>query len=256
MTPKATGAEQRPAATQSLRGGDDGEAPAGAQPGLGLTAKIGIGFAFVGVVGVVAMRAGTGPALLLLAATALLMVIWSAFRAVQGVVEPAEDLVSLAAKTTQAEAWKKAALKAIKDLEYERAIGNVSDDDYAKLLDTYREEAKRALRAVDDERKARREAAAEWIADHLTGGPEGDDQASHDAREDDEDGEEPPAKISPQADEETESESAAEPDPTPTPAEAPVSKREQRKCPKCETRNEVDAKFCKECATALPRGGA
>ena len=202
----------------------------------------------------VGMRAGTGTALIMLAGAALLLVILFAFRSVQAAFEPAEDLVSLAAKTTTAEAWKKTALKAIKDLEYERALGNVADEDYKKLLDAYREEAKLALRAVDDERQIRREAASAWIAEHLTA------EQTSPSDEDEERGE----------------------DPTPTPAEAPVSKRndrsstptasdkvmsktpkkgtedsvfgDQHRCPKCDTNNEPDAKFCKECATAMPRG--
>lgn len=220
----------------------------------GTAAKVGAGALAVLVVIFVGMRAGTGTALIVLAGTALLLVILFAFRSVQAAFEPAEDLVSLAAKTTSAEAWKKTALKAIKDLEYERALGNVADEDYKKLLEAYREEAKLALRAVDDERQLRREAAAAWIADHLTGGEE----------------------TAPRDDDESEGE-----DPTPTPAEAPVSKRndrtstdgaspktpkagthgtdasifdEQHRCPKCHTSNEPDAKFCKECATAMPRG--
>lgn len=238
MTPKATSAERKSAARGADEARDD--APEASSVKLGLPVKLGVAAAYLGGLALLALRAGTGPVLLLLAAGALLMVIWSAFRAVQGVVEPAEEIGSLAAKTTQAEAWKKAALKAIKDLEYERAIGNVSDADYAKLLETYREEAKRALRAVDDERMARREAAAEWIAAHLTGASAGPDAESEPA---------PPETAG--ADEEDDAS-----EPTPTPAEAPVSKREQRKCPKCDTRNEPDAKFCKECATAMPRGGA
>lgn len=245
MSPKATSAERQ-------AGGADAAQDERAEPAakLGMPVKLGVAVAYLGGLVLLAMRAGTGPVLLLLAAGALLLVIWSAFRAVQGVVEPAEEIGSLAAKTTQAEAWKKAALKAIKDLEYERAIGNVSDADYAKLLETYREEAKRALRAVDDERQARREAAAEWIAEHLTGGP--GPEARDEVREERDEAPGEPATEA--GEDDTGDDETAEP--TPTPAEAPVSKRELRKCPKCDTRNEPDAKFCKECAASLPRGGA
>ncbi len=209
----------------------------------GTTAKVAGGVLAVLGVALVGMRAGTGTALIVLAGTALLLVILFAFRSVQAAFEPAEELVSLAAKTTSAEAWKKTALKAIKDLEYERALGNVADADYKKLLEAYREEAKLALRAVDDERQTRREAAATWIAEQLMGGPADDEDRGA--------------------------------DPTPTPAEAPVSKRNDRsstpvhpkptdasvfgnqhRCPKCDTSNEPDAKFCKECATAMPRGAS
>lgn len=244
----------RPAPRATKNAGTGGEVEQSTPFLQGTAARVAGVVLVVLTVAFVGMRAGTGTALIVLAGAALLLVILFAFRAVQAAFEPAEDLVSLAAKTTTAEAWKKTALKAIKDLEYERALGNVADEDYKKLLEAYREEAKLALRAVDDERQLRREAASAWIAEHLTAGPT--------ATEEDED-------------ERSE-------DPTPTPAEAPVSKRNDRsstptasdkvaskapkkgteesifddqyRCPKCHTSNEPDAKFCKECATAMPRG--
>lgn len=243
----------RPAPRATKNAGTGGEVEQNTPFLQGNTARVAGVVLVVLAVAFVGMRAGTGTALIVLAGAALLLVILFAFRSVQAAFEPAEDLVSLAAKTTTAEAWKKTALKAIKDLEYERALGNVADEDYKKLLDAYREEAKLALRAVDDERQLRREAASAWIAEHLTTEPTT-------AVDEDERGE----------------------DPTPTPAEAPVSKRndrsstpsssdkvaskapkkgteasifdDQHRCPKCDTTNEPDAKFCKECATAMPRG--
>lgn len=242
----------RPAARATKNAETGGEVEQSAPFLQGTWARVAAGVLVVLSVVFVGMRAGTGTALIVLAGAALLLVILFAFRSVQAAFEPAEDLVSLAAKTTTAEAWKKTALKAIKDLEYERALGNVADEDYKKLLEAYREEAKLALRAVDDERQLRREAASAWIAEHLTTEPTT-------AVDEDERGE----------------------DPTPTPAEAPVSKRNDRsstpsssdkaeskapkkgaedsivgdhRCPKCDTNNEPDAKFCKECATAMPRG--
>lgn len=244
----------RPAPRATKNAGTGGEVEQSTPFLQGNAARVAAVVLVVLAIAFIGMRAGTGTALIVLAGAALLLVILFAFRSVQAAFEPAEDLVSLAAKTTTAEAWKKTALKAIKDLEYERALGNVADEDYKKLLDAYREEAKLALRAVDDERQLRREAASAWIAEHLTTEP-----------------------ATGEEDERNE-------DPTPTPAEAPVSKRndrsstpsssdkvaskapkkgteesifdDQHRCPKCNTANEPDAKFCKECATAMPRGAS
>jgi hypothetical protein len=55
-------------------------------------------------------------------------------------------------------------LRALKDLEFERSVGKISDDDYQQLLVAYRAEAKRLLRAIDESAEASRKRAAE-IAD-------------------------------------------------------------------------------------------
>jgi hypothetical protein len=172
---------------------------------------------------VIALRFGIGASLILLAGGALVLFIWLAFRAVQSMTEPDETL-SLEVGPTPAQTRKAAALRAIKDLDYEKSVGNLSEDDYRELHTRYREEAKRAMREVDDERAALRERA-EAIAERAIERELGDEAAvaTVEKRE----------------------------DPTPTPAEAPVSRRAREQtrpeCPECATKNEPDAKFCKQC---------
>src|SRR5262245_13399620 len=128
-------------------------------------ALLGAGIAVVLVS--VAWRFGIAVSIISLAAMALLTVIGMSFRAVQGLTEPDLDADVLEAPTP-AEMQKRAAIKALKDLEYERAIGNIVDEDYRELEARYREEAKRAMRAVDAE-KAEMRARAEALVREALG---------------------------------------------------------------------------------------
>jgi hypothetical protein len=58
-------------------------------------------------------------------------------------------------------------LRALKDLEYERAVGKINDADYASLAEHYRNEAKRLLRAVDANLGPERERAEQILAERL-----------------------------------------------------------------------------------------
>lgn len=203
------------------------ELPRGALPVLGLLAVAGLVLA--------GLRYGIGASILGFAALALLAVVGLAFRAVQSITEPDDDTLLVEDALSPAEAQKVMALRALKDLDYERSIGNVNDEDYRTLETQYREDAKRAMRAVDEERAARRARAEELAREAL-------DAAARDDANEDEEAEPPSSKRAVEA--------------TPTPAEAPVSRRKRPSsatvtCAKCGTQNDRDAKFCKECAAKL-----
>jgi len=180
----------------------------------------------------ITVKFGLGAALILLAGGALILFIWLAFRAVQSVTEPDASSLLLDVAMTPAGARKVAALKALRDLETERGIGNLSDEDYRELEKRYREEAKQAMRDVDEERAALRERA-EALATRAV----------------------ERALVTEQ--EEEKKDAAPEPamaDPTPTPAEAPISRRAaaaKNECAECQTKNDPDAKFCKQCGAKM-----
>lgn len=173
---------------------------------------------------VVGWKSSPALASLLLAAIAILAVVGFLFRTVQNIASPPVDDEAEEIAPTQAEDAKRAALKALRDLEWERGIGNVTQEDYEKLLEKYRAEAKRAMRVVDEERKESRARAEKLVAQQLAAfGPK---------KTDDEEGDE-------NTGDEPSNEAAASKEPT------------SRECPKCSTANDADAVFCKKCGNDL-----
>jgi hypothetical protein len=68
------------------------------------------------------------------------------------------------------EEQKRAVLRALKDLEYERSVGKISDHDYADLSARYREDAKRLIQAVDANLTPARERAEKLLAERVARG--------------------------------------------------------------------------------------
>jgi len=155
---------------------------------------------------------GLGVGLLIVAGGVLGGSIWLIWSSLHGLSSDApltlDEALSLGAPSAEEE-QKRAVLRALKDLEYERAVGKINDADYTNLAQHYRNEAKRLLRAVDDNLGPERERAEQILAERLaTLEAEGDDddavsskragsqQASANAA-DAEEGSEPPAVKSP-----------------------------------------------------------
>jgi hypothetical protein len=113
---------------------------------------------------------GLGLGLLIFAGGTLGAAIWLIWSSLQGLGSDApitlEEAISLGAPSAEEE-QKRAVLRALKDLEYERAVGKISDDDYASLAEHYRGEAKRLLRAVDRDLSPERERAERLLAERL-----------------------------------------------------------------------------------------
>ena len=113
---------------------------------------------------------GPGVAILVLAAGTLLgaiSLLWRSLRAAFGQTElTAEDALSLGAPSAEEE-QKRAVLRAIKDLDFERGVGKISKEDYDVLMAQYRRKAKLLLRAIDERATPEREKVARIVAEHL-----------------------------------------------------------------------------------------
>jgi hypothetical protein len=105
------------------------------------------------VVTVLGLTLGLPIALLGAAAFVLSLVITLMWQSLQHLSGEAgltlDEALSLAAPTAEEE-QKRAVLRALKDLEYERSVGKVSQADYLELSARYREDAKRLILAVDE----------------------------------------------------------------------------------------------------------
>src|SRR5450755_2707611 len=90
---------------------------------------------------------------LTLAAGVLLLVIallWNSVQALAGESELSfEEAFSMGARTAEEE-QKRAVLRALKDLEYERSVGKISEEDFHEYSARYRAEAKRLMRDLDE----------------------------------------------------------------------------------------------------------
>jgi hypothetical protein len=113
---------------------------------------------------------GLGIGLLTVAGGVLSGSIWLIWSSLQGLSGEApltlDEALSLGAPSAEEE-QKRAVLRALKDLEYERAVGKINDADYASLAEHYRNEAKRLLRAVDQGLGPERERAEQILAERL-----------------------------------------------------------------------------------------
>jgi hypothetical protein len=96
--------------------------------------------------------------------------IWLIWSSLQGLMGEApltlDEAISLGAPSAEEE-QKRAVLRALKDLEYERAVGKINDDDYTHLAEHYRKEAKRLLQAVDQDLNPERERAERILEERL-----------------------------------------------------------------------------------------
>jgi len=152
---------------------------------------------------------GLGVGLLTLSGGVLGGVIWLMWASLQGLAGDVpltlDEALSLGAPSTEEE-QKRSVLRALKDLEYERAVGKINDADYAILAEHYRNEAKRLLRAVDADLGPERERAEQILADRLAAegfepAPAGAEPAASEPGADaGEDGPDAPAAKSPTSD--------------------------------------------------------
>lgn len=98
-----------------------------------------------------------GPAILVLAGGALFATIgffWASMRTLGGDAPLAEGFDKMTRRRVEAadgaEERKRAALRAIKDLEFEHSIGKIDDADYEEIATRYREQAKEILREIEE----------------------------------------------------------------------------------------------------------
>ena len=156
-------------------------------------------------VGILILAGGT-----LIGAIALF---WSSLRALFGETKLSpEDAFAIGAPSVEEE-QKRAVLRAIKDLEFEHAVGKISKQDYDTLIARYRNEAKRLLRLIEQKARPERDAVEHLVKERLAA-----------------------QGVNPQQRQ-----------------EPPFSKPESKSavCPSCEAENDADAVFCKKCGTRL-----
>jgi uncharacterized membrane protein YccC len=77
-----------------------------------------------------------------------------------------EEALTLGQPSVEEE-QKRAVLRALKDLEYERSVGKISDHDYRELSARYREDAKRLIERVDESLTPAREKAEKLLAERV-----------------------------------------------------------------------------------------
>jgi hypothetical protein len=105
-------------------------------------------------------------ALSALALLAAISFLWSSLRALMG-GEHELYVEQSAAVRSRMELLdeKEAVLKSLKDLEFEREVGKLSEEDFTRLDAEFRKRAKGILRALDDDLKEHREQAHALLAE-------------------------------------------------------------------------------------------
>ncbi len=209
---------------------------------------------------------GLSVSLLVLAGGALLLVIalfWWSLHSLTGTgALTLEEAMSMAAPSAEEE-QKRAVLRALKDLELEKSLGKISDEDYKSLSASYRQQAKDLIRALDANLEPLRAEIDELVAQRLKERPDGaplpkkkakrrapavpadlpsdtpsvPEQATPVARAEGE----PARAVGAAGDDEDED--AASP--------APAPAASGRQCSACQAQNDVDARFCKRCGVVL-----
>lgn len=145
-----------------------------------------------------------------------------------------DEALSLGAPSVEEER-KRAVLRALKDLEYERGVGKISEEDFLELSSRYRAEAKALLQILERDLGPAREQAVRRLERRLK--KERIDAPSEPT--DGADTREAPMNDDPQS-------ASAVADTASEPKNA-----EKLACQSCSTPNDADARFCKGCGAAI-----
>ncbi len=240
---------------------------------------IGLPSVTVIVAAVMGVTIGAPMAILVLAAGVLLGVIglfWASLRILSGDAALPPELEALDASAHAVDALasrKKMLLRALKDLDNERALGKLEEEDHEQLSLTYRGELKDVLARIDatlqPHRKKAEDAARSYLAkaglaeegyrgtqpvtdeDALSDDEMDDDDSADDDDDDDDAEESEPVVAKPVARPAAKKVAKSENDATTVVAKKTDAAPARVACPKCETSNEVDASFCKKCGASL-----
>lgn len=176
---------------------------------------------------VVGVLMGLELGILVLAGAVLVGVIFILWNSVQGLTGEAEltleEALSLAAPSAEEEE-KRSVLRTLKDLEYEKSVGKISDEDYAELVAKYTARAKELIQAVDADMGDARSQVERLLAKRMGETAE----ASKESK---------PRKVKREK--------------RPGEGEQSHPSEKRAKCPECSTPNDPDARFCKSCGTPL-----
>ena len=204
---------------------------------------------------------GTPLAILVMASGMLLGVIalfWASLRILSGDAALSPELEALDATAHAVDALasrKKMLVRALKDLENERALGKLEEDDFDQLSHTYRGELKEVLTRIDASLEPHRPKAEDAARAYLAkaglteelkaSSKKAPEPPKSEPEEDDDDDDDDTSDAG-----ESEPEIAAKAEkPSVKKAEAPT----RVECTKCQTSNEVDASFCKKCGASLAK---
>lgn len=185
---------------------------------------------------VMGLEFGLGNALLVLAGGTLLggiLLFWISLQGLAGQGDlTLDEAMSLAAPSAEEE-QKQAVLRALKDLEFERSVGKITDDDYRELSERYRSEAKALLLLVDRGMAPAMKQAESLLAERLKG-KAGKARKKH---------KESPGASTPDAGQSSTSGAETETD--------SVHGAPALACANCQAENDADARFCKSCGHSL-----
>jgi hypothetical protein len=113
---------------------------------------------------------GIEVSLLVIAGGALVGVIALLWASVQSLTGESpltlEEALSLGAPSAEEE-QKRAVLRALKDLEFERSVGKITQEDYVELSNRYRTEARRLIHLLDAGGEKERAAIEQILAERL-----------------------------------------------------------------------------------------
>jgi hypothetical protein len=175
---------------------------------------------------------------LTLAAGALLLVIWLLWGSVQALAGESElsfeEAFSMGTRSAEEE-QKRAVLRALKDLDYERSVGKISEEDYHEYSARYRAEAKRLIRDLDENLAEARQQVERELERRMR---KLEQQKSADG---DELPEAAPVALV---------EASSNPE-NPAPEATKKPEKLARECLACQARNELDARFCKSCGAGM-----
>lgn len=181
---------------------------------------------------IVGLVVGVAPALLTLSALVLLLAIfaiWSSLQSISGnATESGTDLLSISFEGAEDE-QKRFLLRALKDLEFERSLGKISEEDYEDLKRVYRTQAKEALKSADVASEPARAKAEALVKTHL----------------------EKLGLVAFQEGQESKVEVTSDASSTTTEEETRPAKEASNSCLACKADNDVDAVFCKKCGNKL-----
>jgi hypothetical protein len=114
---------------------------------------------------------GIEVSLLVIAGGALVGVIALVWASVQSLTGESpitlEEALSLGAPSAEEE-QKRAVLRALKDLEFERSVGKITQEDYVDLSNRYRAEARRLMHLLDSGGEKERAAIEQALVERLT----------------------------------------------------------------------------------------
>jgi hypothetical protein len=170
------------------------------------------------------MARGQGPTAVILLgilmATAAL-VGYAALRALRPLVSAEEDRTVMVGQRTRValEREKLLTLRSIKELEFDRAMGRLSDEDWNEMSGRLRARAARLMKQLDAG-AGYREQVEKDLAKRIAGTPEARARA-------------------PRAEK------------TAAVSEVAASASDERACASCDTANDADARFCKGCGQPL-----